>query len=42
MDIRNYTWNKKRKALPPRHINEEHTLPGSIVEHDRSSYIPTY
>ncbi|CAG8662844.1 4480_t:CDS:1, partial [Funneliformis mosseae] len=31
-----YRWNEKRKALPPNHINEEHTLPGNIVEHDRS------
>ncbi|CAI2174136.1 16956_t:CDS:2, partial [Funneliformis geosporum] len=37
-----FRWNVKRKALPPRHINEEHTLPGDIVEHDRSSYILAY
>ncbi|CAI2189080.1 11140_t:CDS:2, partial [Funneliformis geosporum] len=26
----------------PKHINEEHTLPRNIVEHDRTSYTPTY
>ncbi|CAI2181951.1 5156_t:CDS:2 [Funneliformis geosporum] len=36
-----YRWNKNKKIneLYPRYINEEHTLPGNIVEHNSSTYI---
>ncbi|CAI2185786.1 15157_t:CDS:2, partial [Funneliformis geosporum] len=36
-----YRWNKNKKINEqnPRYINEEHTLPGNIVEHNSSTYI---
>ncbi|CAI2181363.1 4463_t:CDS:2, partial [Funneliformis geosporum] len=36
-----YRWNKNKKSNEqfPRYINEEHTLPGNIVDHNSNTYI---
>ncbi|CAI2173783.1 3070_t:CDS:2 [Funneliformis geosporum] len=34
-----YRWNRNRKEHSPKYINEEHILPGSVVEINHNSYI---